>query len=256
MNEQNLISIQKYAVKNKLSTFAVIKKINSGELQTIKKDDKEFIVDTSTQEKEIKKSSMRRAEFSVEDKEIFLEILNSCEYGTLCLFDKQFPYSVPLNFAYLEDKIIFHGANEGKKITLIEQNHNASFNIVKPYSFIPSYFSNTTSACPATQFFASILINGKVSILTQAHQKAKALEALMQKMQPQKGYESIDETNPIYTKMLTKTAVFALEIENFTIKIKAAQNLTKEAKENLFNKLEQRGEEIDLKTIELIKKYS
>ncbi|MDN5377036.1 MAG: hypothetical protein PWQ42_332, partial [Sulfurospirillum sp.] len=32
--------------------------------------------------------------------------------------------------------------------------------------------------------------------------------------------------------------------------------LTKEAKENLFNKLEQRGEEIDLKTIELIKKYS
>lgn len=45
----HLLTIQQYAVKYKLSTFAVIKQVNSGKLKTIKKtlngEEKEFIVD-------------------------------------------------------------------------------------------------------------------------------------------------------------------------------------------------------------------
>jgi len=48
----NLISIQKYATKYKLSTFATIKLINQGKLKTIKKmidgEEKELIVDESS----------------------------------------------------------------------------------------------------------------------------------------------------------------------------------------------------------------
>lgn len=258
MKNQQLITIQKYASQNKLSTFQVIKKINSGELKTIKQDGKELIVlDTKEAKPKIQKSSaLRRGEFHVEDKVAFRELLDSCEYGVLSLIDGESPYSVPLNFAYLENSIIFHGAMEGKKISLIKTNPNASFSVVKSYSFLPSYFSNTTSACPATQFFASIFVSGQISIVSDVKLKSKALNALMQKMQPENGYEKIEPTNPIYEKMLDKTAVFALHVESSTLKIKAGQNLSAEKKENLIAHLLKRDSEVDKQTIELIKKYS
>jgi hypothetical protein len=47
MHEENLLTIQQYALKHKLSTFAVIKQVTSGKLKTIKQDDQELILDTS-----------------------------------------------------------------------------------------------------------------------------------------------------------------------------------------------------------------
>lgn len=47
MNENNLVSIQQYAVKHKMSTFAVIKQINAGHVKTAKKDDQDYILDES-----------------------------------------------------------------------------------------------------------------------------------------------------------------------------------------------------------------
>jgi len=55
-----------------------------------------------------------------------------------------------------------HGAKKKKKVALIAQNPRANFCVVKPYALIPSYFSHTASACPATQFFASVILEGKV----------------------------------------------------------------------------------------------
>lgn len=49
MLDENLLSIQNYAVKHKMSTFTVIKLINSKKLKTIKKsidgDEQEYIID-------------------------------------------------------------------------------------------------------------------------------------------------------------------------------------------------------------------
>jgi len=51
MSEQNLITMQQYAVKNKMSTFAVVKLVNAKKLKTIKKtidgEEREFIIDES-----------------------------------------------------------------------------------------------------------------------------------------------------------------------------------------------------------------
>ena len=49
MVEQNHISVQQYAIKHKMSTFAVLKLINAKKLKTIKKivndEESEFIID-------------------------------------------------------------------------------------------------------------------------------------------------------------------------------------------------------------------
>ena len=118
---------------------------------------------------------MRRAEFDVKDKNSINEILQACEYGTLSLISEGKPYVVALNFVFFENSIFFHGSKEGKKIEAIKSNPNASFLVVKPYSFIPSFFSDTMAACPATQFFASVLFEGKVAFIEDGNIKAKVL---------------------------------------------------------------------------------
>ena len=198
---------------------------------------------------------MRRSEFNIENHEALLELLASCEYGTLCLVDEKTPYGVPLNFAWWEEGIVFHGAKEGKKVELITRNPKAYFSVVKPYAFIPSHFSHTTSACPATQFFASVSLEGEVSVLENSAEKAKGLNALMQKLQPEGAYEPLSAHNPIYTKMLESTAVFYLNVETRSFKLKMAQNLTQERKESLIESLEQRATPLDKETIALMRLY-
>lgn len=198
---------------------------------------------------------MRRSEFDIKNHEALLELLASCEYGTLCLSDEKIPYGVPLNFAWWEEGIVFHGAKEGKKVELITRNPKAYFSVVKPYAFIPSHFSHTTSACPATQFFASVSLEGEVSVLENSAEKAKGLNALMQKLQPEGRYENISETNPIYTKMLEATAVFYLKAKQTSFKLKMGQNLNQERKIGLIEELEKRGSALDLETVRLIRLY-
>jgi uncharacterized protein len=252
MPEQNLISVAKYAAKHKISIYKVIKKINQKELESVKIDNQDFIIEKELSKKQ-EKPLMRRNEFCIQNENLTQEIFKEVSYGTLSLVQGSIPYCVPLNFAIYENDIIFHGALEGKKMQLLQKNPQACFSVVKEYSFIPSHFSSSL-ACPATQFFASIFCEGEISIITDLDEKAKALSALMQKMQPEKQYEEINAKNPLYTKMLEKTAIMKLAIQNSTTKIKAGQNLNETAKEKLIAKLRERGNQIDLKTVELINK--
>ncbi|MBV5278990.1 MAG: pyridoxamine 5'-phosphate oxidase family protein [Campylobacteraceae bacterium] len=254
--EHQLISIQRYATQHKLSTFNVIKQINTGKLKTIKKDDEEFIIDETIVKTSHPKElfQMRRSEFEVNNKEEILALLEECEFGTLSMMDKDQPYGVPVNFAWWEEGIVFHGAMEGKKIDLLSKNKKASFSVVKPYAFIPSYFSGTTSACPATQFFGSVIINGTVEIILDKDQKAEALNALMQKLQPEKKYEVIKADNPIYQKMIAMTAVMKLIPNNLTCKLKIGQNLSDERQASLVTQLKERGNPLDILTAKIMTK--
>lgn len=196
---------------------------------------------------------MRRDEFNIDNHDALLEFLHRCEYGTLCLADKNEPYGVPLNFAAWEEGIVFHGSQEGKKVSLIDKNPKANFSVVKPYAYIPSYFSHTTSACPATQFFGSVLLEGEITLLENVDQKANALNALMQKLQPEGNYEPLRANNPMYTKILASTAVFYLKIDKSSFKLKVGQNLTAERKNSLIAELEKRGTALDKETVNLMR---
>ena len=69
---------------------------------------------------------MRRSEREITDKNEIFEILSGCQVIRLALFDKEYPYIVPLSFG-LERKgeeitVFFHCANEGKKNDLLKSN--------------------------------------------------------------------------------------------------------------------------------------
>ncbi|MDD3591633.1 MAG: pyridoxamine 5'-phosphate oxidase family protein, partial [Sulfurovum sp.] len=134
----------------------------------------------------------------------------------------------------------------------IEADARCSFTAVKPYAYIPSYFSDTRSACPATQFFASVIAEGHVIRLDTVEQKMFGLTALMEKMQPEGGYEPIDAANPIYTKMVEKTGVYAIESDCITFKVKAGQNLSKERHNTLTKHIQARDTASDHETLALM----
>lgn len=195
---------------------------------------------------------MRRAEFEVNDPKLLEELLSSCEYGTLCLIDGDKPYSVPLNFVWHDGCICFHGSKEGRKMDAMAKNTNASFSVVKPLSLIPSYFSNTRSACPATQLFISAHFSGHVECIDDASQKCNILNALMQKLQPEGKYDVIDAKSPMYKKAIETIGIVQLRPKFLSLKLKVGQNLTQERREILIEKLCERGEALDLLSVKLM----
>ena len=74
---------------------------------------------------------MRRKEREVTDYNKMIEILKSCDCCRIGLVDDKGAYIVPMNFGYEDNNgkltLYFHGATEGKKIDLINNQPEISF---------------------------------------------------------------------------------------------------------------------------------
>jgi len=188
---------------------------------------------------------------TITNKEIIQNILDEAEYGTLAICANNRPYSLPINFVQLSGDIYFHGAKKGKKMDMIKQNAYASFSVVESYSLLPSYFSTDDgSACPASQLFKSVIIDGTMQLVEEYDEKAQALEQLMQKLQKEGKY--IPLNHKMYEKAINATALFKLSPEQTTGKFKLGQNMNKEKYEKVTQHLEQRGTQKDLQTLKLM----
>ncbi len=79
---------------------------------------------------------MRRTDREVTDFDKIMEIVDECDILRLGLSDGNYPYIVPVNFAYklANDKLFFyiHGAKAGRKYELLQQNPVCSFEMDIP----------------------------------------------------------------------------------------------------------------------------
>lgn len=65
---------------------------------------------------------MRRGKQLLSMKDTFA-VMKRCTNGVLtCLGDKEYPYAVPLSYVYFNNKIYFHSAKDGHKISAITKN--------------------------------------------------------------------------------------------------------------------------------------
>lgn len=196
---------------------------------------------------------MRRNEFQINDVLEINSFLNEQTYGTLSIFDsyERTVHQFPLNFVKLNNEIFLHTFSESFKVTLIIDNPEVSFSVVKEYSMIPSYFLNT-DACSATQFFKSVIVQATASLIEEKELKKEVLTALMKKLQPEGGFDP----EAIPEKMYLQTAVIRLKIDKCSAKYKFGQNLGAEKLNLIKQKLNERGRLIDLETIEMIDKFA
>lgn len=196
---------------------------------------------------------MRRRDCELTETRELEAVLGRAEWGTLGLVSPQgAPVLVPLNFVFHEGRVYFHGAMAGEKFDLIQHGPEASFLVVEAYAQVPSYAFSPVDACPATQYFKSVLVKGQVVEVRDPVQKAGALAAIMRKLQPEGGCEPITAESPTYQASLRGVAVYALACREVTGKVKLGQKLGVDARAKVVAALEARGCPMDLQTAALM----
>ena len=105
-----------------------------------------------------------------------IEILQSCTSGVLAVSgDNDYPYAVPLSYAYKDGKLFFHFAKAGHKLDSLVRNNKVSFCVIKTDQVDQKTF---------TTHFRSVIVFGRARILTEAGEKKYALECLVEKYSP------------------------------------------------------------------------
>jgi hypothetical protein len=105
-----------------------------------------------------------------------IEILQSCTSGVLAVIDEnEYPYAVPLSYAYKDGKLFFHFAKEGHKLDSIVKNNKVSFCVIQTDHVMQKTF---------TTHYRSAIVFGRARIFTEDSEKKYALECLLEKYSP------------------------------------------------------------------------
>lgn len=131
------------------------------------------------------------------------EILLTATNGVLSLVDADGgPYGVPLSFAYDGGSHIYlHSAAKGHKIDCIGADSRCSFCVVGQDMIVPDEF---------TSYFRSVIVKGRVSIMSSQDEIMKGLLLLCGKYSP-----GIDPDSEI-AKCLGHVSVLRLDIEDIS----------------------------------------
>jgi len=152
---------------------------------------------------------MRRKKQLLSESET-IEILESCTSGVLAVSgDNDYPYAVPLSYAYKHGKLFFHFAKEGHKIDGIKNNDKVSFCVIKTDDVKPKDFNT---------HYRSAIVFGRARFLTEDSEKKYALECLVEKYSPDHILEGQSEIE----KEWDRVCVAEVKIEHVTGKAASA----------------------------------
>jgi len=183
----------------------------------------------------------------IKSKDKIKEFLNNESTGRIASLDENgYPQIIPMNFIFIDNVIYMHSHTRGEKLQNIQKNDKVGFEVDKNLEFLPSYFSDPNDASLADTFYISIVIKGKATIVTDKNEKTLALNGLMEKYQPEGGYE------PINTQMnvLDEVAVIKINPNSIRGKYKIGQNLKNDAKIELARKIFKRNSVTSKNTLE------
>lgn len=99
---------------------------------------------------------MRRKKAAMNEAATY-ELLKRCEEGVLgTIGTNGYPYTIPLNYVLYNNKIYFHSAKEGHKLSNIESNPNVSFTVYDNVEIIEESFTTN---------YQSVIVFGKAKII-------------------------------------------------------------------------------------------
>ena len=153
---------------------------------------------------------MRRKDREITDIETIRAILDKAKVLHLAMIDGDRPYVVPMNYGYaLADgwlTLYLHGAKEGRKLDVLQQNDRVAFVLETDVSLV----SGGDLPCKYGAAYASVMGEGRATILTDPVEKTDALTMLMKTQTGRNFY---------ITEAMTDTvAVLRIDVEAFTAK--------------------------------------
>jgi nitroimidazol reductase NimA-like FMN-containing flavoprotein (pyridoxamine 5'-phosphate oxidase superfamily)/GNAT superfamily N-acetyltransferase len=156
-----------------------------------------------------------------------------------------------VNFAVSDGAVVFHGSPVGEKIQAV--GRPVVLSVEETVAAVPSYFSDPERACPATTLYRSVQVHGALEEVTDAAAKARALQALMQKLQPEGGHLPITADHPMYKKAVDGVMVLRVPLERVDGKSKLGQHKRAEEVARLLEQLWRRGGPGDARAVDLIR---
>lgn len=146
---------------------------------------------------------MRRKKQLLSDAET-IAMLESCSSGVLAVLgDDDYPYTVPLSFAYDDGTIYFHAAPTGHKMDAIQRGDKASFCVIAADDVVPSEF---------TTYFRSAIAFGRARVVADEEEKRRGLVRLAEKYSP----DDLSAADAEIASEWMRTSVIALDIEHLT----------------------------------------
>lgn len=150
---------------------------------------------------------MRRKERLMRNEETLFALLMRAQVGRLATINRKgFPVIKPVNFVYDGGKIYLHSATKGEKVADIRRGSPICFEVDEPIAYVTA----RGSACKAGYYYRSIVIKGRANLVKGTKPKQQILEKLMEKYQPQGGYDPPSE------EVIKRTAVIEIAIEEMT----------------------------------------
>ncbi|WP_318653868.1 GNAT family N-acetyltransferase [Anaeromyxobacter oryzae] len=156
-----------------------------------------------------------------------------------------------LDAAVLDDGVYFHGARTGEKVLCL--GRPAVVSAEEVVARLPSTFTHQTHACSASTLYRSAQVHGSLVEVTDPHEKARALEGLMARRQPEGGYDPIDPADPEYAGELAGTLVVKVTLDRVDGKEKLLQNKAPEEIGRILTALWARGAPGDARAIEAVR---
>lgn len=137
-------------------------------------------------------------------KEMTLDLLSRGQEGVLgTIGENGYPYTVVVNYVYLNDKIYFHSAKTGQKIDNINFNNKISFSVYDNVKVIGEEL---------TTHYQSLVVFGKAKVIETSRDILLALVNKYANLDQEKVIKMID-------KELNITALVEIEIDHITGKI-------------------------------------
>lgn len=154
---------------------------------------------------------MRRKDREVTDFGEIIKIIDECEIVRLGLADGDYPYIVPVNFAYevsgKEVALYIHGAMAGRKYEMLQKNPVCSFEMDVPLEMDCVYEHKDV-----TMRYKCVMGKAKVEFLDGAEKQSAIDDIIMARHEETKYFD--------YNKNVVKrTAVAKLTVTEMTAKV-------------------------------------
>jgi nitroimidazol reductase NimA-like FMN-containing flavoprotein (pyridoxamine 5'-phosphate oxidase superfamily) len=136
--------------------------------------------------------------FEIQSKSVIADFLNAEPVGRVCSIDSNgYPQVIPMNFVYLGGAVYMHSHPFGEKLDNIRRNPKVGFEVDRHICFLPSYYFHPTDASQADTLYVSVVIKGTAQLVEDNEEKARALNALMEKYQKEGRYEALEAGMPV-----------------------------------------------------------
>ncbi|MFI3171690.1 MAG: pyridoxamine 5'-phosphate oxidase family protein [Eubacteriales bacterium] len=134
-----------------------------------------------------------------------IEILETGTNGVLAVHgDNDYPYAVPLSYAYLNGKIYFHSTTAtSHKIDAISKNPKVSFCVVAQDDIVPDKFNT---------LYKSVIAFGVARVLTNADEITEGIMAIAEKY----SREHMEKGKALAQKHQGRFCVVEINIEHVT----------------------------------------